>query len=111
MPDGRLFHWTMVRGTKLCWIYNLLSSGRKNDMRWMSRSQLDQGHRSVVKSVGGGGGGWNRRKVAAGSASLLASGGVVSPPTGSGTEPREPSTFLTKNSRNMGGEKWSKGAQ
>ena len=42
----------------------------------------------------------NRRKVAVGSASLLGSGGVVSPPTGCGAGPREPSTFPTKNSSN-----------
>ena len=65
-----------------------------------------QGRPSVVKSVGGGGGslGGKRRKVAAGSASLLGSGGggegVASALAGVGAEPRETSTFLTKNSIN-----------
>ena len=41
-----------------------------------------------------------RREVAAGGTSSLGSGGDVSPPTGSGAEPWEPSTFPTKNSSN-----------
>ena len=54
----------------------------------------------MVQSRGGTIGG-NRRRVAAGSASLLGSGGgIVSPPRGSDAEPREPSTFPTKNSSN-----------
>ena len=60
------------------------------------------------KCRGGGGGlGGKRRKVAAGSASLLGSGGgggggggVASALAGVGAEPRETSTFLTKNSLN-----------
>ena len=80
---------------------------------------VKSGGGGVVWGRGGGGGGGGggtsagkHRKVATGSASLLGFGGIVSAPTWSGAEPREPSMCLTKKLiAVIRGEKWSKGAQ
>ena len=42
----------------------------------------------------------NVAKLPQAAATLLGSGGVVSPPTGSGAAPQEPSTYPAKNSSN-----------